>query len=109
MHTRLLLLLSFALVIPSASWAFLGRDRSTSNPLLLDLLPVASPGPGLSGLSGRVNERAAIHILGFLPPPIDLDEPDPNPTPPEGTVPEPTAGLLIALGLTGMAVRRRNT
>ena len=111
MQTRLVLLLtlSLALLLPTASWAgFLGRPPQN---LTVDQFDESTPAglPG-RGLANRANQRAAFHVLGFPPPPpIEGNGPGPEPDPqdPGSAVPEPSAALLIAFGLAGIALRRR--
>jgi hypothetical protein len=109
MHTRLLLLISLALMIPSAGWALLGpsgRSSFSSEPVVTN----PAPAQGLPGVSGRANPRAAEFVLGFPPPP----PPAPDDTSAGGgseglwdPVPEPSPAVLTALGLLALAFLRR--
>ena len=113
MHLRLVLLLSVLLVAPGpASAGFLGRsaEHTTNTPSLLEPSIPSPPPQGLASLAGRANARAAIHILGFTPEPFDPDPPgggEAEIETPNSTVPEPSPGLLTALGLVTLALRRR--
>jgi hypothetical protein len=111
MRSKLILLLSFALLIPTAAAAgFLGRPGARPPDA-----PFASSPPefaGMPNLSGRVDlsDRAAEHVLGNAPPfggfdPVD-DAVSPSESPISAT-PEPSTVLLLLFGLAGIGLRRR--
>jgi hypothetical protein len=100
MQTRLLLLLlSLVLLIPSASGAgFLGPARNSNDGIPEVEFPDPLAAPGIPNIAGRARSTFASNFV---------IQPPPGPTNPETTVPEPEAGLLTAIGLLGLAVRRR--
>jgi hypothetical protein len=108
MRSHPILLLSFALLIPTTAAAgFLGRPPQTPPDA-----PFAGSPPdfaGLPNLAGRVElgGRAPEHVFGFAPPFGGFDEVGSAPETPTSPTPEPSTVLLLLFGLAGMALRRR--